>query len=181
MPAPANAALQVIRHGIDRVDDAMLLLWAARRLLVDAGSRIKRDAGLPGYDAARERQVHQRSRDLASRLRIPPEAASRLTALLIDDAHRQQGIARRVSDDPATPEAAADAPESQGRPDGCRPLARSVPQPTSLPLGDRDMKAAARSLLEHPPRHSLPWHLHMALHHGGQLVRDVRNAYRAPA
>ena len=141
MPAPANAALQVIRHGIDRVDDAMLLLWAARRLLVDAGSRIKRDAGLPGYDAARERQVHQRSRDLASRLRIP----------LIDDAHRQQGIARRVSDDPATPEAAADAPESQGRPDGCRPLARSVPQPTSLPRGDRDMKAAARSLFDGAP------------------------------
>lgn len=140
-----DAALRATRHGIDRVDDAMLLLLANRRLLVAAGSRIKSTAGLPAHNPARERQVHQRVQRLAARLRVPAETASRLTALMIDEAHRQQGIPRTVSSDSARSSPHVDEGESTRSPSSRRS------RPPSPIIALRQGSRLARAILDASP------------------------------
>jgi O2-independent ubiquinone biosynthesis accessory factor UbiT len=82
----APAGLRAIRHLIDSVDDAMLLLLAGRRRLVGAAAGLKESAGLPLRDPAREAQIKRRARRLSRPLALPVASADALTMLLIDDA-----------------------------------------------------------------------------------------------
>lgn len=91
LPAgPAILLLKFARHGIDRIDDGMLRLLAARRRLSDIAGRTKRALRQPLRDPARERQVLARARRLAGRLGLPRATAGELIRMLIADARRQQ-------------------------------------------------------------------------------------------
>lgn len=79
-------ALSLLRHGIDGIDDAMLLLVAGRRRLVARLAASKRRAGLPARDPAREETVLARGQGLARRLGLPPGLARGQLELLIADA-----------------------------------------------------------------------------------------------
>jgi predicted lipid carrier protein YhbT/chorismate mutase len=92
MPAEPRALARV-RHAIDRVDDALLLLLAARLRLVRRASLYKRTAGLPLRDPEREARVQARAEALAGRIGLPTTTARRAIALAIDDACRVQGLA----------------------------------------------------------------------------------------
>lgn len=89
---PERVALARVRALIDRADDALLLLFAARRGLVRAAARLKRVAGLPARDPAREARVHARAQTLAASIGLAPDSARALVALLIADACRLQGL-----------------------------------------------------------------------------------------
>lgn len=84
--------LSRVRHVIDRIDDAMLLLLAGRARLVGHAERCKTDAGLPLRDRLRERQVQERAQALAGRLGLPASTARRAMRLAIEDACRVQGL-----------------------------------------------------------------------------------------
>lgn len=90
MRVGARLALSGTRLAIDQVDDAMIALLAGRRRLAAAGGRLKAEGNRPLRDAAREAQVHRRAQWLADRLRVPPETARQLVALLIADACNRQ-------------------------------------------------------------------------------------------
>ncbi len=93
-PRMARLALHGARIGIDRVDDAMIVLLAARRRFVSAMGPFKRAADLPMRDAAREDAVHERARRVAGRLRVPTASADSLIGALIADACVQQSAPR---------------------------------------------------------------------------------------
>lgn len=78
------------RVGIDRIDDAIVTLAAARAWLVRRIGAHKRAHALPMRDPARESLVRRRARALAARLALAPGTAERLCTVLIDDACRQQ-------------------------------------------------------------------------------------------
>lgn len=86
----ARLALHGARLGIDRVDDAMIVLLAARRRLVSAVAPAKRALEVPMRDLMREEQVHERARRLAGRLRVPAASADHLMEALVTDACQQQ-------------------------------------------------------------------------------------------
>lgn len=89
-PHVARFALHGARIGIDRVDDAMIVLLAARRRLVAAVAPAKRALHVPVRDIVREAQVHERARRLAGRLNLPPASADHLMQTLVGDACQQQ-------------------------------------------------------------------------------------------
>ncbi|MDR7099026.1 putative lipid carrier protein YhbT/chorismate mutase [Lysobacter niabensis] len=91
MPAEPPALARV-RHAIDRVDDALLLLLAARLRLARRAAQCKRSAGLPLRDPAREARVRARADAFAGRIGLPAATARRAIALAIDDACRVQGL-----------------------------------------------------------------------------------------
>ena len=84
--------LAPLRHGIDLLDDAMLLLRAGRRHLVAAAARIKQREGLPARDAGRESRILARGQRLARRLGLPAELAQRQMSLVIAEGCRLQGL-----------------------------------------------------------------------------------------
>jgi len=88
-----RAALAHVRHAIDRVDDAMLLLLAARLQLARSAGRCKRRAGLPLRDPAREARVQARTESFALRIGLPEATARRASEFAIDAASRAQGFA----------------------------------------------------------------------------------------
>ncbi|HVC16576.1 MAG TPA: chorismate mutase, partial [Rhodanobacter sp.] len=92
LPTPERFALARARGVIDRVDDSLILLLAARRRMVHAVAALKQQAGVPPRDLARERQVRQRAQGLAARFDLPEPTAQRLLDLAIGDACRQQGL-----------------------------------------------------------------------------------------
>ncbi|MDE2309041.1 MAG: SCP2 sterol-binding domain-containing protein [Xanthomonadaceae bacterium] len=92
LPTPERFALARARGVIDRVDDGLILLLAARRRMVRAVAALKRHAGVPPRDLAREQQVRQRAQGLAARFDLPEPTAQRLLDLAIGDACRQQGL-----------------------------------------------------------------------------------------
>ncbi|HUW54421.1 MAG TPA: SCP2 sterol-binding domain-containing protein [Rhodanobacter sp.] len=92
LPTPERFALARARGVIDRVDDSLILLLAARRRMVHAVAALKQHAGVPPRDLARERQVRQRAQGLAARFDLPEPTAQRLLDLAIGDACRQQGL-----------------------------------------------------------------------------------------
>ncbi|KFL36642.1 ubiquinone anaerobic biosynthesis accessory factor UbiT [Arenimonas donghaensis] len=119
-------AVSLLRHGVDGIDDAMLLLVAGRRRLVARLAAGKRRAGLPARDPAREDQVLARGQGLARRLGLPPGLARGQLELLIADACRLQ--------DPESGETmSANSPRSPLRwfppPRRWAPLLRLVPAP----------------------------------------------------
>ncbi len=92
----ARATLSGARHAIDRVDTAMIALLGARRRLVGVASAMKHTLHAPLRDPKREQQVHARARSTARRWHVPIASAEALTALLIDDACRQQARSARL-------------------------------------------------------------------------------------
>jgi len=94
--------LQPARLVIDRIDDALLVLIAMRRHLVDGVSRMKRRLRVQHHDPAREHAVHRRAGNLSARLGLPAPLAHALMDLLIADARTQQGITVTLSTAPPT-------------------------------------------------------------------------------
>ncbi len=92
-PMPERLALARVRGAIDRVDDGLIVLLAARRRLVRAVAALKPRAGVPPRDLPREQQVRARTQSLARRLDLPAHTAERVLDLAIGDACGQQGIA----------------------------------------------------------------------------------------
>lgn len=92
VPAPVPLPLAAIRIAIDRVDAALLLLFAARRALVGAADGAKRTLGLAGRDAEREADVAARAARIARQFALPPASTAALVRTLIEDAWDQQGI-----------------------------------------------------------------------------------------
>ena len=88
-----RAALAHVRHAIDRVDDALLLLLAARLHLARSAGRCKRRAGLPLRDPVREARVQARTESFALRIGLPGATARRASEFAIDAASRAQGFA----------------------------------------------------------------------------------------
>ncbi|HTI95782.1 MAG TPA: SCP2 sterol-binding domain-containing protein [Rudaea sp.] len=93
LPAPQLLALAGARRAIDQVDDALLLLVAARRRIVRMLAPMKSGSGEAARDRARESQVHARAQRLARRLDVPRATVRQLVEILIRDACRQQGLA----------------------------------------------------------------------------------------
>lgn len=93
LPLPGIVVLAGARRAIDRVDDALLVLLAARRRIVGAMAPIKRHAGGLARDTEREHEVHARAQRLARRLDVPDATARQLVGMLIRDACEQQGLA----------------------------------------------------------------------------------------
>lgn len=85
-------ALLWTRRLIDRVDDALLLLLAARRRLALQARVCKQSAQLPLSDATREHDVHLRAQRIARGLGVPSQTARALSALAIADARLSQGL-----------------------------------------------------------------------------------------
>lgn len=90
---PDRGPLARVRRAIDGIDDALMLLLAARVRLARRAERCKRAAGLPLRDPRREARVHARAQALAGRIGLPAATAQRAIGLAIDDACREQGIA----------------------------------------------------------------------------------------
>jgi O2-independent ubiquinone biosynthesis accessory factor UbiT len=82
--------LPLLRRAIDAVDDGVVALAAARRLLVRAVAARKRQQAVPLRDPLRERAVRRRALALGRRLGLPARTADALVGLLIRDACRQQ-------------------------------------------------------------------------------------------
>jgi len=102
-PHVARFALHGARMGIDRVDDAMIVLLAARRRLVAALAPAKRALDVPVRDAVREARVHERARRLAARLDLPVASADHLMGALVTDACMQQANDRDAGQRARTP------------------------------------------------------------------------------
>lgn len=94
LPELPRGALRPIRHLIDRVDDQLLWWMAGRRRLVAAAARIKRGAGAPMRDPAREAEVHARAQRVGRLLGLPAQSVGCLIDLLINDACDQQCVPR---------------------------------------------------------------------------------------
>lgn len=88
-----RASLARVRRVIDGIDDALLLLLAARARLARRAERCKRAADLPLRDPVREARVHARAQALAGRIGLPVATARRAIGLAIEDACREQGLA----------------------------------------------------------------------------------------
>lgn len=90
--AARTARLTPVRLAIDGVDDALVLLLAARLRLARLAGRLKAGAGVQARDDARELRVRQRAETLAAMLGMAPGTASGVLALAIGDACRAQGL-----------------------------------------------------------------------------------------
>ncbi|EIL93025.1 ubiquinone anaerobic biosynthesis accessory factor UbiT [Rhodanobacter spathiphylli] len=91
-PGTGRFALARVRAAIDRVDDGLIVLLAARRRLAAMAGRLKSRSGVPSRDLLREQQVRRRTQALAQRVQLPAETASRLLNLAIADACARQGL-----------------------------------------------------------------------------------------
>jgi O2-independent ubiquinone biosynthesis accessory factor UbiT len=154
LPNPERLALTHVRGAIDRVDDGLIVLLAARRRLVRAVAALKPRAGVPPRDLARERQVRTRTQSLAHRLDLPADTAAGLLDLAIVDACRQQGMAIDLDQGALTPSPAMMQPimpdtlRSESRalhwlrlppPRRLAPLLRALPQRWQRNLLERAM------------------------------------------
>lgn len=125
--------LEQARAGIDRIDDAIVALAAARAWLVRRIGAHKRAHDLPARDPARESLVRGRARALAARLALAPGTAERLCTVLIDDACHQQHSPASASD--PEPMNVPDPVPTQARllhllppPQRLAPFTRRIPQ-----------------------------------------------------
>lgn len=151
-PRLERFALARIRDAIDRIDDGLIVLLAARRPLVRAVAALKPHAGVPPRDHARERRVRGRAQALAARLGVPEASVSRLLDLVIGDACRQQNLV------PALAPAYVDATDLELDQDQGAPMriAGTIP-PMMLPNPVLLASVAPRLLrLLPPPRRLAP-------------------------
>ena len=153
-----HASLVQARHAIDRIDDALLLLLAARLRLARSAGRCKRRAGLPLRDPAREVRMHARAESLAMRIGLPEATARRAIALAIDAACRAQGVAPDLDQGGgpgSTPIIAPVMPTSTSS-DARPSLLRVLPPPRRwAPLLRACPPALQRRLLERAMAHGL--------------------------
>ena len=128
--------LATVRAVIDGVDDALVLLLAARVRLARLAGRLKAQAGARGRDPGREREARMRAAALGERVGVAPEVASGVVALAIGDACRAQGLAAEMDQCPAgtagrtmetTMHEHTDTP-----PSAANPLLRLLPPPHRL-------------------------------------------------
>jgi O2-independent ubiquinone biosynthesis accessory factor UbiT len=160
--------LSRLRGLIDQLDSAMLWLFATRRGLVLQTMRAKQQAGLPLRDPQREARVQQRARRLARRLALPDPSAAALSALLIEDACRLQGLSGDSTDvlPPAAPRSMPMTPtklpialatrHDDGQPGLRSRLLRLLPPPRRLaPLARRVPSGLHCRLLDAVLRHTL--------------------------
>ncbi|KRE89078.1 hypothetical protein ASG87_05915 [Frateuria sp. Soil773] len=146
-PRLERFALARTRDAIDRIDDGLIVLLAARRPLVHAAAALKPHAGIPPRDPERERRVRIRAQRLAVRLGVPGTSAQRLLDLVIGDACRQQGL-------PAAPAEGAAADPGLDRDQGTPTRTIAMIAPAMLP---NPASAAPRLLrLLPPPRRLAP-------------------------
>ncbi len=146
-----RAALAHVRHAIDRIDDAMLLLLATRLHLARRAGRCKRRAGLPLRDPVREARVQARVEAFALRIGLPEATARRASAFAIDAACRAQGFASDLDQGSNTGSGLIIAPTMHTTPssDARTCLLRLLPPPTRwAPLLRACPPALQRRLLE---------------------------------
>ncbi len=93
LSVPERFAVTRVRAAIDRIDDGLIMLLAARRRLAGAVGALKSRAGAAARDPRREQQVRARAQRLALRLALPANTAERLLDLAIADACQRQGMA----------------------------------------------------------------------------------------
>lgn len=115
---PERIALAHARGAIDRVDDGLIVLLAARRRLVRLIAALKPRLGVPPRDRGREREVYVRAQRLAARVDVPAATVCQLMNLVIGDACRQQGVL--VCEEPVEGDQGADG----NAPSGLVPLHR---------------------------------------------------------
>lgn len=137
--------IRSLRRAIDAVDDALVLMIAARRALVQRAALLKHAIGDLGRDPERERQVMVRAQSLAAHLAVPTDTARLLMQVAIADALQQQGLPVDLDQDiagidrgimaPAMPTSESEFDESTGRwlrllppPKRLAPLLRAVPK-----------------------------------------------------
>lgn len=89
----SESPLQVIRSGIDRIDDAFVVLLALRQRLVRAAMRAKDVAGASRFDPGREIAVRDRARRLGARLDLDATEVDRMMSGIVGVAHQAQGLA----------------------------------------------------------------------------------------
>lgn len=92
-PIEPSVSLRRIRIGIDRVDDAFVVLLALRQRLVQAAMRAKDASGTPRRDPQRELAVRDRARQLGALLDLDSVAVDGLIAGVVGVARRAQGLA----------------------------------------------------------------------------------------
>ncbi|MBB3344195.1 chorismate mutase [Luteimonas sp. RC10] len=143
-PAPplAAIALEAARHGIDRIDAALIALLAARRGVAALAGGMKRALDRPLRDAGREAQVRAHAHRIAARLHVPGDTVDRLATLLIADACDRQSrstfppprpapamTATASAFDPTDPSPAAALLRLLPPPARWKPVLRRLPQP----------------------------------------------------
>ncbi|TDR38539.1 chorismate mutase/prephenate dehydrogenase [Tahibacter aquaticus] len=86
----APLPLAMLRALVDALDDGLITLLAARRMLVGAIAVVKAEAHIATCDPARECYVHNRALRLARRLGVPATTARAVIEAAIADARGQQ-------------------------------------------------------------------------------------------
>lgn len=142
-------ALRRLRRGIDGVDDALVAMLFARRLLVARVAHLKRTHGVPPADPLRERAVRQRARRLGTRLGVPHATVDAVLDAVIADARRTQGLAADLDQGGRTaPDRIIAAAMQTAHAPAARWL-RLVPPPSRVaPVLRRMPQALQRRLLE---------------------------------
>ena len=146
-----RAILAHLRHAIDRVDDGLLLLLAARLHLARRAGRCKRRAGLPLRDPVREARVQARAESFARRIGLPEATARRASAFVIDASSRAQGFASDLDqcNPPANTPIIVPTMHTSSSSDARSRLLRLLPPPTRwAPLLRACPPALQRRLLE---------------------------------
>lgn len=82
--------LQALRQELDALDERLLNVAAHRLDVVKRIRSLKADSGHSQFDRARERDVLERARQIATRLDLEPELGERLVGLLVETSHRLQ-------------------------------------------------------------------------------------------
>ena len=137
---PPRLPLRPARHLIDRIDEGLLLLVGARRLVVASLASTKRHAGVALDDPQREQVVRVRARRVGARLELPPGLTRSLIGLLINDARAQQGLgppndAIELAENPMPEPPKTNASEASGPdpgPDWRQRLLAGLPPPRRL-------------------------------------------------
>jgi isochorismate pyruvate lyase len=83
-PAKDCTTMAEIRSEIDRLDGALVRLFAERASYIDRAGEIKAEVGLPARIEARVEEVVQNVRAHATREGLPPELVEKLWRRLID-------------------------------------------------------------------------------------------------
>jgi prephenate dehydrogenase len=89
--AELSAALARVRGEIEAVDREIVMLIARRADLAREAGRVKRAAGLPVVDPAREHEVLERVHELAHAAGLPYTELVDLMRRVIDVSRRAQG------------------------------------------------------------------------------------------
>lgn len=149
--ATRATGLSPVRLAIDGVDDALVLLLAARLRLARLAGRLKAGAGVQARDDAREWRIRQRAETLAAALGVAPGTASGVLALAIRDACREQGLASDQDQGTAAADGRmiADTMQTTTESAPAHPLLRLVPPPRRIaPLLRLVPPSAQQRLLE---------------------------------